>query len=60
MRKFKFMKVIGKEDADILEKMGYRLVYSDGELYVFENNMKMTFASDDIKNRIVFSDILTY
>ena len=60
MKKYKFLKVIGEKDADILEKMGYKLIYTDGETYTFENNMKLTFASDDVKNRIVFSNILTY
>ncbi len=60
MAKFNFLKVNTKEDAEILERLGYRLVYSDGELYTFENNAKLTFSDDSIKNRVVLSNTLAF
>ena len=60
MKKYNFIKVNSKEDAEALERLGYRLLYSDGELYTFENNKKLTFAGDDVKNRVVLSNTLSY
>lgn len=59
-KNFLFLKVIGKSDADILQKMGYKLIQKDGETYTFENNNTLMFASDDVKNRIVFSSVLNF
>lgn len=55
-----FLYVKGAENAEILKQNGFNFLKSDGDTYVFLNNLDFDFSQVDFKINCTLSDTLIF